>query len=393
MQGQGYARQMSLALRARLSEPSSRLTDAAVAVVLALPVMGSLISRAIRHHEPLVLLIGVAALAAIFLRRRRPLPALILATAAAATIPDLPSLLLPALVVLYTIAASRPRSTAIAAGAIVALAALGAEVGWGSTQLLNHTIGDSAQCAAAVALGLYVGARRRVTEGVRDRAARLDRERELLTERAVVDERVRIARELHDVIAHSVSLMVVEAQALGATVHDDRVAARTDAIADLGRQALAAMHRTLKLLRSDATEAAQLTPQPGLANLDLLLEQSRSAGLEVKLTVEGQPHHLSQSEDLSAFRIVQEALTNVIKHAGGARTTDTLSYRADELELTIVDSGDEALPAPTRRGAEGHGVIGMRERAALFGGTLSAEPRLDHGFKVTAMLPYAEPSP
>ena len=140
--------------------------------------------------------------------------------------------------------------------------------------------------------------------------------------------------------------MVVEAQALGATVRDDRVAKSTDAIADLGRQAMAEMHRTLKLLRADETEAAQLTPQPGLANLDKLLEQSRSAGLDVKLTVEGQPRPLSQGVDLSAFRIVQEALTNVIKHAGGARTMVTLSYRAHELELTIIDSGDEALPAP-----------------------------------------------
>lgn len=267
-----------------------------------------------------------------------------------------------------------------------------AKVGWGSNQLLNRTLGDSAECATAVALGLYVAARRRVMEAVRDRAERLDRERELLTEKAVVEERVRIARELHDVIAHSVSLMVVEAQALGATVDDDRVAKTTDVIADLGRQAMAAMHRTLKLLRAAENGEAELTPQPGLANLDTLLDQSRSAGLDVKLAVQGEPRALALAIDLSAFRIVQEALTNVTKHAGGAHTTVTLSYRADELELTIVDGGDGAAPAPTLRSAEGHGVIGMRERAALFGGTLAAEPRLDQGFKVAAVLPYAEPA-
>jgi signal transduction histidine kinase len=156
---------------------------------------------------------------------------------------------------------------------------------------------------------------------------------------------------------------------------------------------MAAMHRTLKLLRADGNGAPQRMPQPGLADLDTLLEQSRSAGLDVQLAIEGGPHPLSLGVDLSAFRIVQEALTNVTKHAAGARTTVTLSYRADELELTIIDGGDEASPARSRRSAEGHGLIGMRERAALFGGSLTAGPRLDHGFKVTAILPYAELAP
>jgi signal transduction histidine kinase len=392
MRGQGYARQMSLALPARLSKRSPRLTDAAVALVVALPVIGSLLARAIARHEPLVLLIGPAALAAIFLRRRWPLPALVLATAAAAALPDIQPLLLPPLVVLYTIASTQARSEAVAAGVGVALVTLLATIGWGNGDLTNHAIGDSAQCAAAVALGLYVAARRRVMDGVRDRAERLDRERELLTEQAVIQERVRIAQELHDVVAHSVSLMVVEAQALGATVDDDRVEKTTLVIADLGREAMAEMHRTLRLLRAGESEAAQLAPQPGLGNLDTLLDQSRSAGLDVQLTVEGQPRPLSQAADLSAFRIVQEALTNVIKHAGGARTMVTLRYGADDLELTVIDNGDATPPAKLRRSSDGHGhgVIGMRERAALFGGTLTAEPRLDHGFKVTAMLPYIE---
>jgi len=381
---------MALALPSRFRRPSSRLTDVAVAVVVALPVMGSLLVRAIGHDAPLGLLVGLSALTAILLRRRWPLPALILATAAYTAISGVPPLLLPALVVLYTIASREAREVALAAGIVVSLVAILAIVLWGSGDVLDEALGAGAQCAAAVAFGLYVGARRRVAEAMRERGERLDRERELLTDKAVVDERVRIARELHDVIAHSVSLMVVEAQALGATVHDDRVAMTTDTIADLGRQAMAAMHRTLKLLRADQEGSAELTPQPGLANLDSLLAQSRSTGLDVKLTVEGRPRPLSLAVDLSAFRIVQEALTNVTKHAGGARTTVTVSYRPDELELTILDNGDETESLPTSRGSEGHGLIGMRERAALFGGTLTAGPRLDQGFKVTAMLPYAE---
>src|SRR5688500_7327408 len=180
-------------------------------------------------------------------------------------------------------------------------------------------------------------------EALRERAERLDRERELLAERAVAEERVRIAQELHDVVAHNVSLIVVQAQALGATVPDERVTVATDGIADLGRQAMAEMHRTLRLLRGGDRTAAERAPQPGLAELDGLLERARTAGLQVDLAVEGEPRPLAQSIDLSAFRIVQEALTNVLKHAGRASATVVLGYRAEALELTITDSGG-AMP-------------------------------------------------
>jgi signal transduction histidine kinase len=205
---------------------------------------------------------------------------------------------------------------------------------------------------------------------------------------------VRIAQELHDVVAHNVSLIVVKAQALGATVPDDRVAEATGGIADLGREAMAEMHRTLKLLRTSEDEAAKRAPQPGLANLDRLLEQSRAAGLDVRLAVEGEPRELSQSLDLSAFRIVQEALTNVRKHAGTARASVTVGYRPQALELSVVDSGDATAGAATAgagAGAPGgHGLVGMRERATMFGGTLTARPLADRGFEVNAVLPYGE---
>ena len=245
----------------------------------------------------------------------------------------------------------------------------------------------AASCAAAVAFGLYIGAQRRVRDALRERAERLDRERELLADRAVAQERVRIAQELHDIVAHNVSLMVVEAQALGATVPDDRVTQTTDAIADLGRQAMTEMHTTLRLLRDDG-ETPELAPQPGLAQLDPLIEQLRRAGLEIELTVEGQPRPLGPGVDLSAYRIIQEALTNVVKHAVGANTKVTLVYRAHEIEMTIVDTEGQARTTLLQQPSAGHGVIGMRERAALFGGRLTAE-LLPDGFKVTATLPYA----
>jgi signal transduction histidine kinase len=151
---------------------------------------------------------------------------------------------------------------------------------------------------------------------------------------------------------------------------------------------MAEMHRTLKLLRGGEDQAAERAPQPGLADLGDLLERSRAAGLRVELAVEGDPRPLAQSVDLSAFRILQEALTNVVKHAGRAHTRVLLGYRADALELTVTDTGDGAhARAPT---PGGHGLLGMRERAALFGGSLSAGPRSDHGFEVHAVLPYGK---
>ena len=153
----------------------------------------------------------------------------------------------------------------------------------------------------------------------------MDREQRLLAERAVAEERVRISQELHDVVAHNVSLIVVQAQALGATAGDEHVREATDGIADLGRRTMAEMHRTLRLLRAHDDRPA-LAPQPGLADLDDLLARSRAAGLDVELAVEGAPRRLAQGVDLSAFRIVQEALTNVVKHASRARTSVTVTY-------------------------------------------------------------------
>jgi signal transduction histidine kinase len=379
---------MSLTSTAHPRRMTVRRGDLLAAALIAVPVLASLIYRAIHDGQPVALLLIPAALAPILIRGRQPFAALALAVVVRSIYPQDDTLLLPVLAVLYTIATLRTWPILAGAGVAVTLAALIAEAGWGKSTahggVLGEVIFTFAACAAAIALGLYAGARRRLLDGLRERAERLDRERELLADRAVAEERLRIAQELHDAIAHNVSLMVVQAQGLGASLQDPRVLETTEAIAQLGRQAMTEMHRTLKLLRDDHTEA-QLTPQPGLENLDNLLEQSRAAGLEIELTVEGQQRPLPQSVDLSAFRIVQEALTNVIKHAAGAHATVTVSYLPHELQLTIVDDGDNRAPTPP---THGHGVIGMRERTSLFGGTLTAEPRSDHGFQVTAVLPY-----
>jgi signal transduction histidine kinase len=383
---------MFLARRRRLRQFAAQRRDVLVALGLTAIVAWSVAWTAIRNDRPLAVLLIPGALAAILLRRNRSGVALLLAVAVQAAMPDNSALGLPVMAVLYTIAIRTPWRLAAAAAAGAAAIAIIAGTAWGGGRVTEHgglpyAIGITASFAAAVAVGLYVGARRRVLDALRERAERLDRERELLADRAVAQERIRIAQELHDIVAHNVSLMVVQAQALGATVDDERVSEGTDAIADLGRQAMIEMHTTLRLLRSDG-ETPELSPQPGLAQLDRLLEQLRRAGLEVELTVEGQPRPLAQGVDLSAFRIIQEALTNVVKHAAGASTEVTLAYKSERLELTVVDSGAGPSATPRQEPSDGHGVIGMRERAALFGGTLSTEA-VPGGFKVTATLPYA----
>jgi signal transduction histidine kinase len=382
---------MVLARRLRPREIAARRGDLLIVLVI-LVVVASVIANAVRHDQPLAALLIPGAVAALLLRRRHSAAALLIAVVVDCAIPDNRALGLPAMVVLYTIAVRAPWRVAAAAAGGAAIVALIAGFAWGGSGvdahggLLGYAIGSTASLAVAAAVGLYVGARRRVVDGLRERAERLDRERELLADRAVAQERIRIAQELHDIVAHNVSLMVVEAQALGATVSDQQVTLSTDAIATLGRQAMTEMHTTLRLLRGDS-ETPELAPQPGLAQLERLIEQLRRAGLAIELTVEGQPRQLAPGVDLSAFRIIQEALTNVLKHAGGASTNVTLSYQPEGIMLTIIDTDAHASAVLATEASDGHGVIGMRERAALFGGSLSTKA-LPDGFKVTATLPY-----
>lgn len=223
--------------------------------------------------------------------------------------------------------------------------------------------------------------------GDRERRLQLaERERDLAAREAVVAERARIARELHDVVAHSVSVMVVQAQA-GPRLLADPEQARTvfASIEKTGREALHELRRLLGVLRGPEQQAAT-APQPGLASLEALLDQLREAGLRVDLRIEGEPAQLPPGVDLSAYRIVQEALTNTLKHAGRAEAEVIVRYQPTLLELEILDNG---IGPHTRVNGSGHGLVGMRERAALYGGTLEAGGRNGHGFAVRARLPLA----
>jgi len=252
------------------------------------------------------------------------------------------------------------------AGTVAIVAAVAAQsLLWGSDQPATAFIATAALALAAGMLGLYNASRREHAQ----------RERELLADRAAAEERLRIARELHDAVGHDVALMVVQTQALGAA--NEAIRDETDAIADLGRRTMAELHRTVRLLRDQ-----ERRPAGSLADLDDLVDRARAAGVPLSVTVDGPPRDLAPAVDQSAYRIVQEAVTNVVKHADRAETTITLGYGADALTLTVADAGG-GVPA----GTPGHGLVGMRERAELFGGTLTAGPR-DGGFEVRAALPY-----
>jgi signal transduction histidine kinase len=228
--------------------------------------------------------------------------------------------------------------------------------------------------------------RQRVAE-LEDRAVRLEREREEQAQLAVAEERGRIARELHDVIAHSVSVIVVQAQAGPHLVNDpQRVVGVFRAIESSGRDALVELRRLLGILRSEDEELA-IGPQPGLGSLQSLVEQMHTAGLPVQLRIEGEPVQLPAGIDLSAYRIVQEALTNVVKHAGDAAAEVVVRYGPRALELAIVDDGHGR--ATSRNGA-GHGLIGMRERVALYSGTIEAGTQDGGGYAVRARLPFGD---
>jgi signal transduction histidine kinase len=219
--------------------------------------------------------------------------------------------------------------------------------------------------------------------GDRDRRVRLaERERDVAAREAVVDERARIARELHDAIAHNVSMMVVQAGAERRVVEDGSTHEVLETIERIGRGALTEMRRLVGMLRSDTPDT--LAPQPGLDDLPLLVAQVRDAGLTAELHVEGERRELPVGIELSAYRIVQEALTNALKHAGEARASVHVRYGADSLELEIVDDGAGAA-APVASG--GHGLVGMRERVALYGGRFDAGRRAGGGFSVRVLLP------
>jgi signal transduction histidine kinase len=233
-------------------------------------------------------------------------------------------------------------------------------------------------------LGIAFGARTRSLRAAETRTRELELERR----EVVAAERARIARELHDVIAHSVSVMTVQAGAAEEMLRVDpgRAVDPVRAVQETGRQALVEMKRLVGVLRQGDEEMG-LAPQPGLADVERLVDEMRQAGLRVELRVDGDRRPLPVGVDLSAYRVVQEALTNALKHAGGAPATVHLRYGPSTLEIEVVDRGRASA---AKEG--GHGLVGMRERVGIFGGSLDAGPRAEGGFAVRALLPLEAPA-
>jgi signal transduction histidine kinase len=300
------------------------------------------------------------------------------------------------LVLLYTVAAYRPRRLSIAAlltcllGGAAAMAfwrpqpvggplvdqILGGAVLFGGTSLLAWVLGDSMRY------------RRGYYAALEDRAARLEAERDAQAKVAAAAERARIARELHDVIAHHVSVMVVQADGARYALRSDPKTTENAlaAISGTGRQALSEMRRLLGVLRTAGDQAA-LAPVPGLGELRELLDQARAAGLAVTYTLSGTPRELPEGAELAAYRVVQESLTNTRKHAGlAASAAVTLRYEPDGLLVEVTDDG---IASPSGDSG-GHGLAGMRERIEMYGGTVEAGPQPDGGFRVLARLPCPE---
>ncbi len=336
-------------------------------------------------------------------RRRAPLAA-VLAYAGAAALgsalgsgtfdgdPPLPAALVAGAIAFYSLGAHAAERPALA-GLVLGILSF-----WTTIVVSDYRdLASYVFSAGLVALTPWLAGR--TQRARRLRAEALEREREGQARTAVVEERQRIARELHDVVAHGLVVMVVQAQGARRILDQDPERAREAlrAIETTGQTALEEMRRSLGVLREEAARP-DLAPQPTLEDLDALLAEMRRAGLKVDLRIEGERRALREGVDRSAYRIVQEALTNTIKHAGLVPTRVTVAYGADDLRLEIVDEGAR----PARPGGEshdgggasgasgagsGHGLVGMRERVRLYGGELETSSDNGHGFVVRARIP------
>ncbi|EGX56941.1 two-component system sensor kinase [Streptomyces zinciresistens K42] len=303
------------------------------------------------------------------------------------------------LVITYTVAATGARWASRLALGVGLCAAPLAQLRWPEQEAdvlgnIALTVFMAVPFALAWVLGDSVRTRRAYYGQLEERATRLEKEREAQAKVAVAAERARIARELHDVVAHNVSVMVVQADGAAYVLDSapDQAKKALETISSTGRQALAEMRRLLGVLRTgEHQESGEYVPQPDVEQIDDLIQQCRTSGLPVDFKVEGTPRPLPSGVELTAYRIVQEALTNTRKHGGPkAGASVRLVYFDDGLGLLVEDDGKGAPHELYEDGGadgSGHGLIGMRERVGMVGGTLDAGPRPGGGFRISALLP------
>ena len=367
----------------------ARAADAVVVTVLAAWAqywVWTVASPDLAAGRPVLALLTAAATLPLYVRRSRPLLVLLLVLAAGWLHDQLGGgsgvLWFGLCLGLYALGAHGDRRAVVAGSVLTAAAILTYDV----PRLLAGEPLDSVLpawfiLAGLVGLGRWIRHRQAETDALTARAATAERDRAVHAAQAVADERARIARELHDLVAHSMGVMVIQAQAGSRTLDADPEAARRSffSIETAGRQGLGEMRRLLALLT--ASEDASLAPQPGLRELDGLVRRVREAGVRVELAVSGDVGTLPPGVDLAAYRIVQEALTDVLKHAAPATARIALRAQAGTLDVEVCDDGRRTAPPGL-----GHGLVGMRERAALYGGRVETGRLPGGGYRVHARL-------
>jgi signal transduction histidine kinase len=370
------------------------LTDLTVAVGVGLGTALPLLHRGVT--APRVWLLQQLLVLPLVWRRRQP-SLVFTVIALAASVQWLVGERLPAdaalLVALYTVAAREPRGRAVAAAGLLELGVVLASLRFAPTG--DGTIGSlvflSGMVTAAFLLGTSLQTRTAYLAGLEERAHRLETERDQQAQLAQVAERTRIAREMHDIVAHNLSVMIALSAGAAATTTSDPLAAAAvmTQVADTGRSALQEMRQLLGFLR-DHDHATSLTPLPGLAQLPELAEQLRRTGMTVRSSVEGQPRPLPETTQLTVFRIVQEATTNVLKHGQQVSVVKVRVVWTDtHLQVHVADDGTSVRASRPA----GMGLVGMRERVRAAGGTVTAGPRPGGGWRVDASLPLPVPAP
>lgn len=340
----------------------------------------------VTETRPYLLAASVLLIAALAFRRRFPLS--VLAATSALTLvqnmlgPQFTPTVIALLFAVYTVAAySGRRRLPAAVGTFVLLNAPGVFGADGFGEIVARSVFVAAIITAAYALGVNVRTRRAYLASLHDRAVRAERERDQESQIAAARERARIAREMHDIVAHNLSVMIALADgaAFAARSNAEQAEAAAKHVSATGRQALDEMHRLLSVLRSNGDDSP-LAPQPGVAQIDELVNQVRVAGLPTAWTVTGEQFMLPPTVELAIFRVAQEALTNVLKHAVTPTSARLrLAYDDPQVTLEVLDDG-----APVHAASTGHGLSGMRERAVLFGGDVEAGPRVAGGWRVLA---------
>ena len=361
-------------------------TDAVIALLLAALVVWEVFTTDVTGSTPLLLVTGLAITLPLARRRVSPMWVLVVVMAASAVVglatsdsdeiaQQMQTPLIAELLAIYSVAVYSERRIAFI-GLLVSWAALLAAEP-------DDFVVMGPVWAATWMVGRVVRSREQDARRLRQLAEALERERVEEARLAVAEERTRIARELHDVVAHAMSTIVLEAGAERVNLQQAQKSTHDTlrSIERTGKQALAEMRRLVGVLRTDGDEAG-LLPQPSLSHLDLLIEQVSRAGLPVELRLVGRPVELAPGLEISAYRIVQEALTNVLKHAGNACAEVTVTYGDRMLEIEVADDGCGGAP-----NGSGHGLAGLRERVALFDGELHSGRRPAGGFVVRARLP------